>query len=78
MPTEMRYCRECQAMTPHVVVSGKEITAHLCEECLWRWSTEIDVTEKQVRGRLAPHPRRRIQNASSERQSDTQDKDRRL
>ena len=52
--------------------------AHLCQECLLRWSTELDVTEKPVSGQLVPRPGRRIQNANPERRSETQDKDRRL
>jgi hypothetical protein len=78
MASEARYCRKCRAVRPHVVVSGKDVMAHLCQECLGHWSTDLDVTEKPVKGQLAPHPGRRIQNAKPERRDKTQDKSRRL
>ena len=78
MASEARYCRECRAVTQHVVVSGKDVMAQLCQECLVRWSTELDVTEKPLSGQLAPRQGRRIQNANSKRRSETQDKNRRL
>jgi hypothetical protein len=78
MASEVRYCRKCRAVTRHVVVSGKDVMAQLCQECLLRWSTELDVTEKPVSGQLAPRQGRRIQNANSKRRSETQDKNRRL
>ena len=78
MASEARYCRECRAVTEHVVVSSKDVTAHLCQVCLLRWSTELDLTEKPVSGQLAPRQGRRIQNANPERGSETQDKNRRL
>jgi hypothetical protein len=78
MASEARYCRECRAVTQHVVVSGKDILAHLCHECLLRWSSERDVREKAVSGQLVPRPERRIQNANPEHRSETKDKDRRL
>jgi hypothetical protein len=78
MASEARYCRKCRAVTQHVVVSGKDVMAQLCQECLVRWSTELDVTEKPLSGQLAPPQGRRIQNANSKRRSETQDKNRRL
>ena len=77
MASEARYCRECRTVTQHVVVTGKDVTAQLCQECLWRWATELDSTEKPVSGQLAPRPGRRIQNAKPEPRSETQGKDRR-
>ena len=78
MASEARYCRECRAVTQQVVASSKDVTAHLCQECLLRWSTELDLTEKPVSGQLAPRQGRRIQNANPESRSETQDKNRRL
>jgi hypothetical protein len=78
MASEARYCRECRTVTQHVVVSGKDVMAQLCQECLWRWATELDSTEKPVSGQLALRPGRRIQNANPERRSETKDKDHRL
>ncbi len=78
MASEARYCRECRAVTQHVVVSGKDVMAHLCQECLERWATPLEVTEKPVSGQLAPRSGRRIQNAGSKRRNETQDKDRPL
>ena len=78
MASDARYCCKCRAVTLHVVVSGKDVMAQLCQECLVRWSTETDVTEKPLSGQLAPRQGRRIQNANSKRRSETQDKNRRL
>ena len=78
MVSEARYCRECRAVTQHVVVSAKDVMAYLCQECLGRWSTELDLTEKPARRQLALHLGRRIQNANPGRRTKTQDKDRRL
>jgi hypothetical protein len=77
MASEARYCRECRAVTQHVVVSGKDVMAQLCQECLLRWSTELD-SHRKACGQLALRPERRIQNANSKRRSETQDKNRRL
>ena len=76
MPTEVRYCRECRAMTTHVVVRRKDLTAHLCQQCLLQLATQLEVTEKPVRGRLAPSVGRTNLNANSKGRSETQDKDR--
>ena len=78
MASEARYCRHCRTVTQHVVVSGRDVAAQLCRECLWRWATELDGTEKPVSGQLALRPGRRIQNANPERRSETKDNDHRL
>ena len=78
MASEARYCRECQAVTQHIVVSAKDVMAYFCQECLGRWLTELDLTEKSTKRQLAPHLGRRIQNANPECRTKTQDKDRRL
>jgi hypothetical protein len=54
LAAEVRYCRECRAVTPHLIVSRKDVTAYLCQKCLWRWATQLGATEKSVRGRLSP------------------------
>jgi hypothetical protein len=78
MASEAHYCRECRAVTQHLVASSKDVAAHLCQECLLRWSTELDVKGKPVSGQVATRAGRRIQNANSKRRSETQDKNRRL
>ncbi len=54
MASEARFCRECGVVTQHVVVSGKDVMAQFCQECLVRWSTELDNTGKPMSGKLAP------------------------
>jgi hypothetical protein len=46
MSTEVRFCRECRAATPHVVLNGRDVAAHLCQRCLLQWTSQHETQEK--------------------------------
>ena len=71
MPAETRYCLECQAVTTHIVVSGKDVMARLCQECLWHWATQLEAKETHVRGKLA---QKESLDASLECRTETEDR----
>jgi hypothetical protein len=71
MATEMRYCAECRAITPHEVLGGKGIAANLCRECVLRWAGQPEVKDRPVKEkvdgtgrRLHANPKRRGESQS--------------
>ena len=70
MPTEMRFCRECREVTAHVLVNGRDVTAHLCQRCLLQWASQLEAEEK-AKGTADHHPRRRTPNGKARHRSKT-------
>ncbi len=78
MASAARYCRECRAVTSHVVVSAKDLEAYLCNECLWRRAIQPGVEEITVEGSTSLQRKRRNPGATSARRSQAKVKGRRL
>ena len=43
---EMRHCARCGTITPHEVITNREVVAMLCHSCFGRWANQSKVSKK--------------------------------